>query len=192
MPDGDAVVADHDLLDDQPDDALAGEHVHGLGLGMQTFEEFIQGVGEPQTSTLISQLAIQRRQLRLQPHLALTQRGHAPSQFVQVEQFLLVGSEQPLGTPLNLKQLARRSVLMLLGRMRRARRFQAPGQFGLDQVWVLEQSCDLAPDGVLKQILADRRCTASRLSLVTPGVRPQATVVVDLSRAAARGCAYRA
>jgi hypothetical protein len=41
VADGDTVVADDDLLDDQPDDALAGEHVQGLGLSSQSLEEFV-------------------------------------------------------------------------------------------------------------------------------------------------------
>jgi hypothetical protein len=82
VPDGDAVVVDDDLLDDQPDNALASQDVHVLGLSSQPVEEFVQRVGEPQAGALIGQLVAQRFQFRLQTGLALPQRGHAPAQLV--------------------------------------------------------------------------------------------------------------
>ena len=79
VPDGDAVIVDDDLLDDQPDDALASQDVQVLCLSSQPLEEFVQRVGEPQAGALIGQLVAQRFQFRLQAVLALAQRGHAPT-----------------------------------------------------------------------------------------------------------------
>jgi len=44
----------------------------------------------------------------------------------------LVSRQQPLSAPLSLEQLAGDPVLVLFGRMGRARRFHPPSQFGLD------------------------------------------------------------
>ena len=57
MSNGDAVLADDDLLDEQSDDALAFQHVQILGFVAQALEEFAQRVGQPQVGGLIGQLA---------------------------------------------------------------------------------------------------------------------------------------
>src|SRR5450755_227730 len=187
MSDGDAVVVDDDLLDEQSDDALAFEHVQALHLRAQTLEEFAQRVSKSKICGLIDELGTQRFEFCLQPCLALPQLGHSPAQLVQAEEILLVGRQQPLNAPLGLQQLAGGSVLVLLGRMRRARGFDAPGQLRLDQRRIFKQSSDLGPHGLLEQIEPDGRSAAARLALIAPGVRTQASVVVDLARAAARG-----
>ena len=79
MSDGDAVVANDDFLDEQPDDALAFQHVQAPGLRAQALEEFAQCVSEPQVGGLIGKLGTQRLQFCLQPCLALAQLGHAPA-----------------------------------------------------------------------------------------------------------------
>jgi hypothetical protein len=171
VPDGDAIIVDDDVLDDQPDDALVSQDVQVLGLSSQPLEGFVQRMGELQAGALIGQLVAQGLQFRLQPRLAPAQRGHAPAQLIQIEQFLLVGCQQPLGTPLQLNQLACDPILVSLGQTRGLRRLQAPSQFRLDQHWILEQTRDLAPDDVLEQALTDRARGAPCLSLVAPGVR---------------------
>lgn len=118
VPDGDAVIVDDDLLDDQPDDALASQDIQVLGLSSQPLEEFVQRMSEPQAGALIGQLVVQRFRFRLQTGLALAQRGHTPAQLVEIEQFLLIGRQQPLGTPLELNQLACDPILVSLGRLR--------------------------------------------------------------------------
>jgi len=85
MSDGDVVVADNDLLNEQPDDALAFQHVQALDLGSQTLEEFAQRVSEPQVGGLIGELGTQRFEFRLQPRLTLPQLGHGPTKLVQAE-----------------------------------------------------------------------------------------------------------
>ena len=77
--------------------------------------------------------------------------------------------------------------MVLLGRMGRARRFHAPGQFSLDQCGVFKQPSNLGPHGVFQQIEPNRLRAAPRLSLIAPRVRTQASVVVDLARDAVRG-----
>lgn len=79
MSDGDAVIANDDFLDEQPDDALAFKHVQSLDLRAQTLEEFAQRVSEPQVGGLIGELGTQRFEFRLQPHLALAQLRYAPA-----------------------------------------------------------------------------------------------------------------
>ena len=59
MSDGDAVVANDDFLDEQPDDALALKHVQSLDLSAQALEEFAQRVSEPQVGGLIGELGTQ-------------------------------------------------------------------------------------------------------------------------------------
>jgi hypothetical protein len=53
MADRDALAADDDLFDEQPDDALALGHVQGLGAVAQACEELAQGVCQAQVGGLI-------------------------------------------------------------------------------------------------------------------------------------------
>jgi hypothetical protein len=58
MSDGDAVVADDDLLDERSDDPLAFQHVQTLRLRAQLLEEFAQRVSKSKIGSLIDELGI--------------------------------------------------------------------------------------------------------------------------------------
>jgi len=184
---GDVVAPDDDFLDDQPDDALALKHIQILHLGTQAPEEVAQRMCEPQVCCLVAELIIKRCKFCLQSQLALSQLGHASAQFIQAEQFLLVGRQQSFNAAIDLKQLAHDCVLVLLGRMRSTRRFDTSVYLGLDQLRLLQQACDLGPHGVLEQIEPYGPRGAPCLPLIAPCVRSEAAVVGDLARGAARG-----
>jgi hypothetical protein len=59
MSDGDVVVANDDLLDEQSDDALALQHIQTLCLRAQTLKEFAERVSESKICGLIDELSIQ-------------------------------------------------------------------------------------------------------------------------------------
>ena len=60
MANGNAVVADHHVLDQQSHDLLTVEYIERLGLGPHTCKEFRERVGQSQVNRLVGKLAIQR------------------------------------------------------------------------------------------------------------------------------------
>lgn len=191
MANRDAVAANDDLLDEQPDDALALGHIQGLRPVAKACEKLVQRVRQPQVRGLIGQLRGEGLLLGLQARLALAQLRHAPPQLVQVEQTFLVGREQSLDASLRLQQLAFDPILMALGRIGSACSLEAACELGLDQHRVFEQAYHLVPHRLLQQVKTDGLGRAARLPLVAPCIRTQAAVVVDLARAAARGGAIQ-
>ena len=85
MSNRNAVVADHDFLDEHTDDVLAALHVHAFDVSAKTLEEFAQCVSESQIGGLIDELCAQRFEFGLQRCLTLAQLGHSPAQLIQAE-----------------------------------------------------------------------------------------------------------
>jgi hypothetical protein len=77
MPDDDRVVADEDVLDDQPHDSLALIDVKRVGGSAQATEERCERFGKAQKRGTIDSLVSDRLQFSAQGLLALPQQRHA-------------------------------------------------------------------------------------------------------------------
>ena len=138
MTNCDAIVANYDLLDEQSHDTLAVANVQGLDIGTQAGEEFCERLCQSQVSHLVSELRTQRLKFYAQALLSTAQFRHASAQFVQREQFLLIGRDQPLHTLLHSREISCETVLVAFGRIRTARRFKAAVKFSLNERGVLQ------------------------------------------------------
>jgi len=77
MPDDDRVVADENVLDDEPDDSLALNDVKRVGGTAQAAEERGERFGQAQKRGAIASLVSDRLQFGAQGLLALPQQRHA-------------------------------------------------------------------------------------------------------------------
>jgi hypothetical protein len=71
VADGDVVVADQDLADDEPDDLLALLDGEVLGVGGEACAEALECLGELEVGLGVVQLGVERVQLRSEGGLAL-------------------------------------------------------------------------------------------------------------------------
>ena len=84
MADGDVVLADQDLADDEPDDLLAlldGQVLVACG---EAGAEAIECLGELEVALGIGQLGVERVELRLEGGLAFAQRRGAGAESSRV------------------------------------------------------------------------------------------------------------
>jgi hypothetical protein len=99
---GDRVPNDHGVgvhehvSDDESDNALAFEDRGAGGRLAQPVAEAVECLGQLQIGLLADQPTVEGRDLPVQSLLPLSEFGHAPAQFVQRHQSLLVGHEQAL------------------------------------------------------------------------------------------------
>ncbi len=70
--------------------------------------------------------------------MLLAERPHPFSQFIQSQQILLIGGQQPLHASVHPCLLSHQMLLALLRRVRFFGRFQPPGELGLQQRWILQ------------------------------------------------------
>ena len=183
MPDEDRVVADEDVFDHEAHDSLALDHIKCVGGAAQTAEERGECLGQAQEREAIGSLVSDRLRLGAQRLFALPQQGHAFAQLVERQEFLLIGVEKPFDAFAHTGEFSLQALLTFLGWLGRARCSEAAVQLLLDQRWVLEQSDHLGPDDLIEQILAHHAVVAHRATQLSPAVRADAFVVVELARA---------
>src|SRR5207247_10800287 len=70
VPDGDRLRADEDVLDEQPQDALAVFDGGGGGVAAQLGEEAFQVIGELEAGIPVGELGVERAELAVQAGLA--------------------------------------------------------------------------------------------------------------------------
>ena len=89
VADGDLLGADEDVLDEQPQDALAVFGGGGGGVAAELGEEALEVVGELEVGVAVGELGIQGVDLAAQARFAGAQGGHAGAQLVDGDQLLL-------------------------------------------------------------------------------------------------------
>ena len=95
VADDDLVGADEDVLDEESQDALAFGDGRGSGLAAQAGEEVLEVVGELEVDGSVGELGVEGVDLLAQAGLAGAQLGHAGPEFVEGDQLLLVGADEP-------------------------------------------------------------------------------------------------
>ncbi len=151
MADGDAVVADQNFLDQQPENLPALGDVEGFGRPAQTLQETRQGFGQPQHGGLVGCPIPQRLQFALQALLALAQAGHPAAQVVERQQVFLVGGQQTLHALAQAGHLAIQLGLTTARRAVGSGRVEPAVDFLPDQRGVLQQAPHLGPDQIVQQ-----------------------------------------
>ena len=95
MPDDDAVNADEDLLDEEPQDALTFDNRGGFRGVAQPHQEALDGLGKREIALTVQCLRRKCVELRAEDILLFSQRRHPLAQFIQRQQRILVRCEQP-------------------------------------------------------------------------------------------------
>src|ERR1700680_1356229 len=117
VPDNDSVVADQDLLDEQPDPALTFDYVESFGRRAQTGEKRGQRFSETQIGGAVGRLVCDRLQLGAGRVLAPTQLGHAVAQLIERKKVFLVGSEEARDALLQTSEIAPKPIFATLCRI---------------------------------------------------------------------------
>ena len=115
---------------------------------------------------MVGELGAERLDFGVQGQLTLAQRRHAPTQFRQRQQVLLIGGEKPLHALLYSRQIPVERFLATLRRMCLARHFKPPIQLGLDERRILQQAQDFGPYDAFQQVQPDRALITAGLAVV--------------------------
>ncbi len=192
MADGDGLIIDQDLFDQQADDSLAvGDFQQLCGL-VQSLEECAQCFGQAQERHPVGGLIEDR--LQFCPHglLAGAQLRHSAPQFVQGKEFFLIGRDQAFHAFADAREVPFEGFLPPLRRFSCAGCVKTAIEFGTDERGVFDQADHLLPHDLVKQILPDWPAIAHGSAEMAPGIGPQASVVMDFARrTAARGARQR-
>ena len=180
VPDGDLLRADKDVLDEEPQDALALWDAGAAGAGSQLGEESFQVIGEFEVGVLVGELGVQGIELAAQVSLAGTQVRHPGPQLVDGDQLLLERLDHAGDRGRGLGQGEFQPFALPGGRIGGAGLLQAFADLGADQRGVGEQVRDVVPDDGVEVVGADWLVAADPPALVAVVVTAQAPVVVDL------------
>ena len=183
MPDSDFVIADEDILDEKPQDALAFRYIEGIGRRAKSSKERGQRFGQTQVGCTIDQLIDDRLQFGIVRLLAPPQLRHALAQLIQRQKAFLVGSEQTIDALADTNELTPESLFASFGRVGLACGCEASIDLTLDEFRIFEQAYDFRPDDLVEKVLAHRSVVANELAKVSVGVGTEATVIIDLARA---------
>ena len=178
MADGDVVVAEEDLADDEPYDLLALLDGESLGVGGEAGAERVERLGQLEIGLGIVQLGVESVQLGAQGRLAPAQFGHAGAEFLERDQLLLVAVDQSAQGVLGTGEVALEPVAAAGGGVLAAERLEPPVDLGLDQLRVLEQREHLGPDRLVDLVDANGASGAYAALTASEAVGARAAVVV--------------
>ncbi|MFG2563715.1 hypothetical protein, partial [Streptomyces sp. NPDC048496] len=86
VPDGDLLGADEDVLDEEPQDALAFGDLGCPSVLAELGEESFEVVGELEVGVAVGELGFQRVELAAQVALSCAQIGHPGAEFIDGDQ----------------------------------------------------------------------------------------------------------
>jgi hypothetical protein len=135
-----------DLFDHQPPYALAIGHIERFGSIVELGQEALEALGERDVRLRIQQLGVERRELVLDGHFAMSERRHTSPELVERNQLLLIRLDQSRERCPDAGQFLGGDVTFDVREMARAEVGQAAIDLGLDQEGIGEQLDDLVPD----------------------------------------------
>jgi hypothetical protein len=162
VPDGDFLRADEDVLDEQPQDALAVFDGGGGGVAAELGEEAFQVIGEGEVGVPVGGLGVEGAELAAQAGLAGAQVRHPGAQFVDGDQLLGECLDHGGDRGGGLGQRGLQLLALPGGRVGGAGGVQAPGDLGADQRRVGEQAGDVVPHDGVEVVGADRLLPQTR------------------------------
>jgi hypothetical protein len=180
VPDDDFPGSDEDVLDEEPQDALAFFDSGGGGISAELGEEAFEVAGELEVGVPVGGLGVDGVDLAAEVSFACAQVRDAGAELVDGDQLL---GERPDHRSDRCGGLGERGLkpFALAGdRVGGAGGFQPLADLGADQRWVGEQAGDVVPDDGVEVVGADRLVRADPAAFVAVVVGPQAPVVVDL------------
>jgi hypothetical protein len=180
VPDGDFLRADEDVLDEQPQDALAFFDCGGGGVAVQLGEEAFQVIGELEVGVPVGCLHVECVELAAEAGLAGAQVRHPRAQFVDGDQLFGVGLDHRGDRGGGFGEGQFQAFALAAGRVGGAGLVEPFADLGADQRWVGEQGGDVVPYDGVEVVGADRLVAADPAVFVAVVIAAQAPVVVDL------------
>src|SRR5215207_9371187 len=179
VADGDLFGVDEDVLDEQPQHALAVLHRGGGCVGVEPGEESFQVVGEFEVGVLIGGLRIVSVELPAEVCLPGSQVRHPGAQLI--DGYQLLGERLDHGGDRcgGLGEGGVQSLALAGDRVGGAGGLQTLADLGPDQRRVGEQAGDVFPYNGVEVVGADRPVVADPAALEAVVVRAEAPVVVD-------------
>jgi hypothetical protein len=173
VSDGDGVVvaADQDFADDEPQDALLFGDVELVQPVGEPAEESFKRVGELEVGLGVGQLGVECVELRAQRGLARAKRGRPGTELVERDELFLVGLDQAYDGRVGAVEVALERLAAASGGVLGAQRGESAVDLLLDELRMLEQPSDLAPDERVDLVGADGAACADLAADVPPAAR---------------------
>jgi hypothetical protein len=178
VADGDVVVAEQDLVDDEAHDLLALLDREVLCVVGEARAERVERLGQFEIGLGVVQFVVEGVQLGAQGRLTPTQFGHTGAKFLQRDQLLLVAVDQSAQRILRTGQVALEPVAAAGSGVLAAERLEPPVDLGLDQLGVLQQREHLGPDRLIDLVNANGASGADPALGASEAVSARAAVVV--------------
>src|SRR5437773_6688626 len=186
---GDGIVADQDVFNQQSHDFLAFNDTKRFRGAAQASKECCESFRQAQEYGTIIGLVSDRLQLSTECLLAMTQCRHTFTQLLKRQESFLIGGEKPFDTFANMGQLPLQTLLTFCGWIGSARCCQPTIKLLLYQSRLLQQADHLSPDELIEEFLSDEAAVIANWSAeFPPAIRSDAFVVVNLTCGGLRRC----
>src|SRR6266704_3568940 len=179
VPDGDLLGSDEDVLDQEPEDALAFGDAGDGGCAGQLGEEAFEVACELEAGVAVGGLDVDGADLAAQGRLPGAQVRHPGAELVDGDQLLGVGLDHGGDRAGSLGRLEFEAVPLAGDRVGGAGRVQPLADLGPDEGGVGEQAGDVVPHDGVEVVGADRLVAADPPAVVPVVIRSQAPVVAD-------------
>ena len=187
MTNGDGILADQNVLNQQAHDFLAFNDTKRFRRAAQASKECGESLCQAQECGAIIGLIGDRLQLGTEYLLAMAHCGHALTQLLERQESFLIGGEESFDTFAHLGQLPLQALFTFSGGIGGARCCQPTIKFLLYQSRLFEQADHLSPDDLIEEFLSDEAAVgANRASELPPTIGSNAFVVVNLACAGLR------
>jgi len=146
VTDGDVVVAEQDLVNDESDDLLALLDRESVCVVGEAGAERVERFGQLEIGLGVVQFGVEGVQLCAQRRLTSAELRHAGAEFLERDQLLLVAVDQSAQRILRTGEVALEAFAATGTGVLAAERLESPVDLDLDQLGILQQCEHLDPD----------------------------------------------
>ena len=161
---GDGIVADQDVFNQQSHDFLAFNDTKRFRGAAQASKECCESFRQAQEYGTIIGLVSDRLQLSTECLLAMTQCRHTFTQLLKRQEFFLIGGEKSFDTFANMGQLPLQTLLTFCGWIGSTRYCQPTIKFLVYQSRFFQQADHLSPDDLIEEFLSDEAAVIANRS----------------------------
>src|SRR5438067_4980765 len=161
---GDGIVADQDVFNQQSHDFLAFNDTKRFRGAAQASKECCESFRQAQEYGTIIGLVSDRLQLSTECLLAMTQCRHTFTQLLKRQESFLIGGEKPFDTFANMGQLPLQTLLTFCGWIGSTRYCQPTIKFLVYQSRFFQQADHLSPDDLIEEFLSDEAAVIANRS----------------------------
>src|SRR5437879_3220384 len=161
---GDGIVADQDVFNQQSHDFLAFNDTKRFRGAAQASKECCESFRQAQEYGTIIGLVSDRLQLSTECLLAMTQCRHTFTQLLKRQESFLIGGEKSFDTFANMGQLPLQTLLTFCGWIGSTRYCQPTIKFLVYQSRFFQQADHLSPDDLIEEFLSDEAAVIANRS----------------------------